>query len=120
MEDVTKIYLSGPISGRREKDVAKHFNRVKWLLQYEALKAQANVMIISPAAISGLGLEWDSYMKIAQAIIEDPTLDAICLMKGWERSEGCKQELTLAMAKNLPIIFEPGASEDIRLQEGDE
>lgn len=118
MKDVTKIYLSGPISGRREEDVAKHFNRVRWLLEYEALKAKANVQIISPAAMSGLGLEWGSYMKIAKAIIEDPTLDAICLMKGWEKSEGCKQELTLAMARKLPVIFEPGAKENLTVKEG--
>lgn len=111
MKTVKKIYLSGPISGRRDRDVAKHFNRVKWLLEYEAEAAQANVQIISPATLSIMGLEWESYMKIARAIIEDPSIDAICLMKGWEKSDGCKREAMWAAAAGKTFIHEPGAAE---------
>lgn len=111
MSKVKKIYLSGPISGRRDRDVAKHFNRVKWLLEYEAEAAQANVQIISPATLSIMGLEWESYMKIARAIIEDPSIDAICLMKGWEKSDGCKREVKWAAAAGKKFIREPGAKE---------
>ena len=35
------------------------------------------VITISPADLIYMRLEWESFMKIAKATIEDPTVDAI-------------------------------------------
>lgn len=109
MIEEKKVYLSGPITGRREKDMMKHFRRVEWILKLEAEKLHKRIRVISPAALNPMGLSWDSYMKIAEAIILDPSVDAICLMKGWEQSEGCQREVMLAKAAGLAFIYEPGA-----------
>lgn len=109
MNKVKKIYLSGPISGRPPGVVDMHFRKVSWRLVDEAEKRHQKVQIISPTVLSYMELEWDSYMQIARTIIKDKTIDAVCLLKGWEKSAGCILELMWAKTAGLPIIYEPGA-----------
>lgn len=109
MEKVKKIYLSGPITGRNEDQMYLHFSMVRWRLRVAAEKRGMKVHLISPDSIAFWGLEWDSYMQIARTVLKDPTIDAICLMKGWERSAGCIMELMWAREADLPIIYENGA-----------
>lgn len=106
---VKKIYLSGPITGRRREEVEKHFMRAGWRLIYEHGQAGETVQVISLDALSGMELTWESYMRIAQAIIEDPSIDGIHMLRGWERSKGCNQEIIWAMGRELPVTYEPGA-----------
>lgn len=109
MSKVMKIYLSGPISGRPEGEVDMHFRRAGWRLIDDAERIHQKVQIISPTVLSHMELGWDSYMQIARTILKDASLDAICLLKGWEKSAGCILELMWARAEGLPIIYEKGA-----------
>lgn len=104
-----KIYLSGPISGRHPGEVICHFEIVRLKLKEAAEKVKEKALIISPADLIKMQLEWESYMKIAKATIEDPTVDAVCMMRGWQDSDGCKQELLWAVSSGKTIIWEPGA-----------
>ncbi len=111
MNEVKKIYLSGPISGRPEAEVDMHFKRAGWRLTEEMEKQHQKVQIISPAALSYMDLEWDSYMQIARTILKDATIDGMCLLRGWEKSIGCNMEVAWAKAAGLPIIYEAGAKQ---------
>ena len=104
-----KIYLSGPISGRAEDEAIMHFTRVKWRMEDAADRLGEKVITISPADLIYMRLEWESFMKIAKATIEDPTVDAICMLRGWQNSDGCKQELLWAVNNRKAIVWEPGA-----------
>lgn len=104
-----KIYLSGPITGRKPMEALVHFELVKIKLENAAMRIKEKALIISPADLIKMQLEWESYMKIAKATIEDPTVDAVCMMRGWQDSDGCKQELLWAVSSGKTIIWEPGA-----------
>lgn len=106
-----KIYLSGPISGRRPEDAELHFRRSGWMLEAAACRWGEKTELINPTELIRLGLSWVTYMKIAKAILEDPSVDGICLLRGWEKSDGCKQELMWALSNGLTIIREPGAKD---------
>lgn len=86
-----------------------HFRRVGWRLVDAMEKRHRKVKIVSPTTMSHMELAWDSYMQMARTIIKDPSIDAICLLKGWEKSAGCILELMWARAAGLPIIYEAGA-----------
>lgn len=103
------VYLSGPITGRPMAKVYKHFNNVMWAIYAEAEKRQVALRIINPTIFSGMGLTWETYMKMARSILQDPSIDAICMMKGWEKSDGCKLELMWAHQNRLKVIYEAGA-----------
>ena len=109
MNEVKKIYLSGPISGRPEGEVDMHFRRAGYRLICDMEEKHQKVQIISPATLSYMDLEWDSYMQIARTIIKDKTIDGVCMLKGWEKSVGCNMEFAWAISAGLPIIYEEGA-----------
>lgn len=109
MNKVIKVYLSGPMTGKDPVKVDLHFRRMARRLVEEAKRKKLKVHVISPTVLSPMKLEWDSYMQIARAILKDETVDAICLLKGWEKSAGCILELMWARAEKLTIICEPGA-----------
>ena len=98
-----KIYISGPITGVPEYESLVAFNNV------EDRIARAGHTPVNPRRISGWGLTWETYMKIAKEVMHDPKIKAICMMKGWEKSKGCMMEIMWARALGLPIIYEPGA-----------
>lgn len=104
-----KIYLSGPISGRRPEEAALHFKRTSWMLEAAAAKWGEPIRTILPTELSRWDLGWETYMKMAKAILQDPSVDAICMLRGWHTSDGCKQELMWAISNGLTIIREPSA-----------
>lgn len=104
------IYLSGPITGRPLLEMKSRFLNTGIKLIREAAKiSEEEVRVLNPSDLSGMGLCWETYMKIAKDVLEDPQVDAICMMKDWEKSEGCLLEFMWARARGLHIIYEAGA-----------
>ena len=104
------IYLSGPITGRNLLEVKNHFFDVAVGLRRQAARiSDEKVEVYDPSELADQNLTWDTYMMIARAVIHDPNISAICLMKGWENSKGCFMEAMWAKALGLPIIYEAGA-----------
>lgn len=104
------IYLSGPITGRTRYEVRKHFYDVGYMLRRQAARlSDEAVEIYDPSRVTDIDFDWSTFMKIACAVIHDPKMSAICMLKGWERSAGCVIERRWADALGLPVIYEPGA-----------
>ena len=104
------IYLSGPITGRPMYEVKTHFTNVGINVRRSAARyTDEKVEIWDPSRISDADLDWETYMKMAKDVINDPKITAILMMKGWEKSKGCMMEIMWARALSLPIIYEPGA-----------
>ena len=55
-----------------------------------------------------MGLSWDTYMQIARAIIEDPSVEGIHMLRGWEKSKGARLELGWAIARGMQVTYEAG------------
>lgn len=89
------FYLSGPMTGY------ENFN-------YDAFAAAAAIIrihheVTNPVEGSGgeQGLPYKDYMR--RAIEQLLTVEAVALLPGWEDSNGCRIELEVAKALELPI-----------------
>ena len=104
------LYLAGPMRGKPNHNI-KNFN-----LAAERLGIMG-WNVINPADISrefGLLYEPDN-PRLLRAVMDAelaaiPHLDAIYLLRGWERSEGARAELKVAIENGKQILLE-GAEE---------
>ena len=94
-----KIYISGPISGRPEKEVQARFGQVAQNV------INAGHEPINPANISHWKLTWETYMQIAGEILKSGEIGAICMMDGWTNSKGALLEWVMARAMRIPVIY---------------
>lgn len=89
------VYISGAITD--EPRYQTIFRRAKQRLKTMGYR------VFNPTALPQ-GLEYQSYLKIGKAIIEE--VDTIYMLRGWERSEGAKVEYNHALEWGKEIIFE--------------
>lgn len=97
-----RVYISGPISDVSAYDSMVAFSAIETKL------LAAGCTPINPRSISHWGLSWETYMKIAQDILYSGEIDAIVLLKGWERSKGATIEKIWAEANGIQVIYEGG------------
>ena len=91
-------------------EVKQHFQEVGIEMRRQSARyTDEKVEVWDPSRISDADFSWETYMKLAREILQDPKISAICMMKGWEHSKGCLIELMWARALGLPVIYEPGA-----------
>ena len=96
-----RVYISGPITGRKRQDYIHHFIREEM-----KLKAQGNT-VLNPATMNLLmppETTHEDFMKVS--IAELSTCEAIYLLDGWKNSEGAWEEFTYAVLHNIPIFYE--------------
>lgn len=98
------IYIAGPMAGLIGLNFSAFFNAETKLMK-------AGWRVVNPARfdavfnVYGEGVDG----KILDAVCEAeraaiPHLDAIYLLKGWEKSKGARLELKVALEHNLEII----------------
>jgi nucleoside 2-deoxyribosyltransferase len=91
-----KIYLSGPMSGIPEHNYP-YFNLVATMLR------SAGFNIINPAELNpDTTRSWHDCLRVD--LIELAKCDAICLLDGWENSDGANFELHVAHRLKLTIF----------------
>lgn len=100
------LYLAGPMRGKPNHNI-RNFN-----LAAERLGIMG-WNVINPADLSrefGLLDEPDNAVLLRACMDAElaaiPHLDAIYLLKGWEKSEGARAELAVALANNLIVMVE--------------
>ncbi|EOQ2709603.1 DUF4406 domain-containing protein [Shigella sonnei] len=96
-----RIYIAGPMTGY------ENFNREAFHKAEEALKREGHT-VLNPAVLPD-GLTQPQYMDICMAMIR--CVDAIYMLKGWQRSAGAKAELALAEKLGHAVIFQEATSE---------
>lgn len=94
-----KVYISGPITGEKG-----YMNKFDWA---EALWKDMGIYVINPARTNATlpeETDHDGYMRISIALLRE--CDTIYMLKGWEHSEGAKEELEVAINHNYNILYE--------------
>ncbi|EIA0066554.1 DUF4406 domain-containing protein [Salmonella enterica] len=85
------VFICGPMTGY------ENYNRDAFMLKEMELIA-CGATVLSPAMLPD-GLEHEQYLTITRGMIR--VSDAICLLPGWENSEGAKREVVYAMKRNI-------------------
>lgn len=100
--DLRVAYLSGPITGLDERDVAAAFfdASVRW--------SARGYVTINPAERFGgrMDLPREAYMRFDLA--ELLHADAIVLLPGWEGSRGARTEKLVAEEIGLEVLYDDG------------
>lgn len=97
------IYIAGPMAGIPDNNFPAFFAAA------EILRSEGWTPI-NPAAFNGV-FGRDPTGKLLDAVCESeraaiPFLDAIYLLKGWEKSKGARRELEVALKYNLIVLVE--------------
>jgi hypothetical protein len=101
------IYLSGPISGRDEKEYTLHFYKAADEIFRRAGIEGLEIKTFNPVPCCkvcvGADASWHEYMRYCVARLA--ASDGIALLQGWEKSRGARLELELADALKIPVVY---------------
>ncbi|QGH08711.1 DUF4406 domain-containing protein [Salmonella enterica subsp. enterica serovar Muenchen] len=87
----TVVFICGPMIGY------ENYNRDAFMRKEMELTSRG-ATVLNPAMLPG-GLEHGQYLTIRRGMIR--VSDVICLLPGWENSEGAKREVVYAMKRNI-------------------
>ena len=96
---MSRIYISGPISGHNLEERKKAFKDIQ-----EHLSAQG-YNVVNPME-NGLPEEATTHEHMKRDIELLMTCDCIYMMRRWTHSKGCKVEFDVATAIGMPVFFE--------------
>ncbi|EJJ7187599.1 DUF4406 domain-containing protein [Salmonella enterica] len=85
------VFICGPMTGH------ENYNRDVFMRKEEEL-INYGATVLSPAMLPD-GLEHEQYLTITRGMIR--VSDVICLLPGWEKSEGARQEIVYAMRRGI-------------------
>lgn len=91
-----RVFISGPVSSRKER-YKEYFNKVVEELE------KAGIDYYNPANIPGKH-PWQVPMQIT--LSELLKSDIIFMLKGWESSNGAKAEFAVAQICGITILYE--------------
>lgn len=96
-----RIYLSGPITGAL--DYQRKFNLAEIRLK------DAGYSVVNPAKCNcslPVDTKHEEFMHVCFAQMD--LCDAVYMLKGWDKSNGCRQEFEYASRNGMTITFEGG------------
>ena len=101
------LYLSGAMHGSKERPddrdmasaVARLYAKTLWLYGYAVFTPHGNTDFMF-----GSGLYSEPFMELDLAVIET-LAECIFMLPGWEKSDGCAEELTAARSKGIKELY---------------
>jgi hypothetical protein len=101
------VYLSGPVSGRPEKEYFAHFRGVADEISRRAAAEGLEVNTFNPVPYCKVRVEpgapWHEYLR--RCVSRLALCDGIALLQGWEASRGARLELDLADKLKIPVVY---------------
>lgn len=100
-----RFYISGPITGREPGQYKEEFGRAAEIIRGAGHDA------INPAECSEWNMSWDGFMKIARTVIDSGEVDAIYMLRGWNKSPGASRERFAAIKNGIKVVYQDPADE---------
>ena len=94
---MTKVYISGQITGRPTEEVRKHFYGMQFKLEQDGFITHNPLQM--PERDS-----WEEYMKDSLSWLVD--CDCIMMLEGWQHSRGAILERQVAWELGLELWYE--------------
>ncbi|ENO2626677.1 DUF4406 domain-containing protein [Salmonella enterica] len=99
------VFICGPMTGCENYNRDAFMRKERELINYGAT-------VLSPAMLPD-GLEHEQYLTITRGMIR--VSDVICLLPGWENSEGARLEVLYAIRRNIwPMGFDGAVREKLK------
>lgn len=92
---ITNIYIAGPMSGYEDYNVGAFYKAANDL-------RERGYVVVNPATLP-IDLSESDYLPINMAMLE--ACDTICMLDGWEESDGALAELTYALRQDYYVIL---------------
>lgn len=100
------VFICGPMTGY------ENYNRDAFLRKERELIDCDAITPLNPARLPD-GLEHEQYLNITRGMIQ--VSDFICLLPGWEGSDGARQEVIYALKRNIwPMGFDNAMREKLK------
>ncbi|EGG3068925.1 DUF4406 domain-containing protein [Salmonella enterica] len=100
------VFICGPMTGY------ENYNRDAFLRKERELIECDAITPLNPARLPD-GLEHEQYLTITRGMIQ--VSDFICLLPGWEGSDGARQEVIYALKRNIwPMGFDNAMREKLK------
>ncbi len=94
-----RVYISGPITKANGEQIMNFYRTQREI-------ESRNHIAVNPHWMALWSLSWDTYMAIAQTIINSGDIDAILMLKGWRASKGACIEKVWADARGIPVYYQ--------------
>ncbi|HFJ2098233.1 TPA: DUF4406 domain-containing protein [Salmonella enterica] len=99
------VFICGPMTGY------ENYNRDAFLRKEREL-INCDAVVLNPARLPD-GLEHEQYLTITRGMIQ--VSDSVCLLPGWEKSDGARQEVIYALKRNIwPMGFDGAMREKLK------
>ncbi|HGG6752516.1 TPA: DUF4406 domain-containing protein [Salmonella enterica subsp. enterica serovar Java] len=100
------VFICGPMTGY------ENYNRDAFLRKERELISCDAIDVLNPARLPD-GLEHEQYLTITRGMIQ--VSDSVCLLPGWEDSNGARQEVIYALKRNIwPMGFDGAMREKLK------
>ena len=94
-----RIYISGPITNATNEQKTNFY-------QVERKIDRLKHIAVNPHLMALWAFSWDTYMAIAQTILNSGDIDAVVMLKGWKQSRGACIEKVWADARGIPVYYQ--------------
>lgn len=92
-----KVFISQPMNGKSDRMIREERKRVAVLCERNGLEVIDSVFDMGPGSAI-------KYLAKSIELIDDA--DRVIMMKGWERSRGCRIEHEVAVAYGREVVYE--------------
>ncbi|ECQ1030381.1 DUF4406 domain-containing protein [Salmonella enterica subsp. enterica] len=101
------VFICGPMTGH------ENYNRDAFMqTERDLIYWGDSDVVLNPATLPD-GLEHEQYLTITRGMIR--VSDSICLLPGWENSNGARQEVIYALKRNIwPMGFDNAMREKLK------
>lgn len=96
-----KVFISQPMAGKTNEEIKEERSALEGLLELKGYSVVDSIIAETPEEAFN-----EPVYYLGQSILLLSQSDVVVFMKGWEKARGCKIEHDIALAYNVPILYD--------------